>query len=426
MSTYQRLFFTFICIASSFLSFTQEGLQEVYKAGTDAYKADDYQTFLTNMKLADELRPNHPTILYNLGVALALTGDEASAVETLRKVAWMNAEMPFDSDEDLESLKDYEPFQALITEVNELKQPISSGSVAFEINNKSLHPEGVAYSSKQKKYYIGGVHNQTIISVDRNGNAKEFTSEERLMAIMGLQVDEKRNLLWACSTPAPEMSEYEEGLVAEVLSFDLKTGKLVGSYAAPHSQAWLGDLLVSNDGVVYVSSSSAEKPAIYVVNEADETLEVLIEPKELVSLQGLAFNSDESALFFSDYRFGLFRYDISEEKLSSITSNIQHPLKGIDGLYYYKGDLIAVHNGLRPFRIVRYSLNASEDEIDGYTILEKALPGMNEPTLGTIVGNEFHYVFNSPWGAYDENMELQIDEVENPIIRKITLHLNID
>lgn len=126
-------------------------------------------------------------------------------------------------------------------------------------------------------------------------------------------------------------------------------------------------------------------------------------------------------MFFSDYRHGLFRYDLTEEKLTPIVSKINHPLKGIDGLYFYQGDLIAIHNGLRPMRIVRYSLNKAGDQILDYTFLEKALPEMNEPTLGRIINGELYYVTNSPWGAYDENKVLQLERVDDPMIRKVKL-----
>ena len=47
--------------------------------------------------------------------------------------------------------------------------------------------------------------------------------------------------------------------------------------------------------------------------------------------------------------------------------------KGIDGLLYDKGALIALQNGTFPFRVVRFQLNKSLDTITGAEILDQAV-----------------------------------------------------
>ena len=408
--------FSILCIESA-----AQSLQEVYAEGTKAYENKDYGLFLQKMQEADSLRPNHPTILYNMSAGLALNDQKDEAVATLRRVLWMNAEMPFLTDEDFSSLKEFPPFDEMNQEIAALKQEVSIGSKAFELEDKLLHPEGIAYHKKTGQFFIGSVHQNKIVSINKKGEVSDFLATDDLMAIMGLQVDKKRGLLWACSTPAPEMKDFKEGLLAEVLCIDIKKKKIVNRYKAPMEGDWLGDLIVSKSGTVYVSNSSADNPTIYKVAEGKEELELVLDATELISLQGLALNANETDLFFSDYRYGLFKYDLITKELLKLETNIQHPLKGIDGLYYYDGELIAIHNGLKPFRIVRYDLDETETIIVGYDFLEKALPEMNEPTLGFIKNNEFHYISNSPWWAYDREKNFNEDRVGKPLVRKIIL-----
>ncbi|TAI48087.1 hypothetical protein [Flagellimonas allohymeniacidonis] len=399
--------------------FGQSDLQKIHDQGKKAYEAGDYVSFLDKMTQANALRPNHPSILYNLAAAFALNERKQESTNALKKVIWMNANLPFQKDEDFVGLAEYPLFQKLVEQAEHLSKEIRKGETIIELQDKLLHPEGIAYSEKKGKFYVGSVHQRKILAVDKEGEVSEFASGGHLNAIMGLKVDEKNQRLWACSTPIAEMMGESENGTAQVVCFDLGTGEVLASYSAPHDNAWLGDLTISQEGDVYASNSNAEQPIVYKVVEGEEKLQVLFESPKLISLQGIALNSDESVLFVADYREGIFRYHFETARLSAIKNNLQHPLKGIDGLYYHDGSLIAIHNGLRPFRIVKYQLNPPEDEIDSFEFIEKALPEMNEPTLGVMVGDDLYYVTNSPWGAYDEEKKLKESEITNPIIRKV-------
>nr|WP_299346443.1 L-dopachrome tautomerase-related protein [Allomuricauda sp.] len=418
MKKQKTFLFVFIALWSRAI-FGQADLQQIYTESKEAYDAGDYKTFLDKTLQANTIRPNHPTLLYNLAAAYALNKKNDKSVEALRKAVWMNAGLPFQEDKDFEELKDDILHKDLIKEVEDLNSVLRTGDVAFEVNDKLLHPEGVAYSEKTGKFYIGSVHKRKILEFSEEKGVGEFASGDSLNAIMGLQVDDKNNKLWVCSTPIPEMMGNHEGKTAKVLGFDLESGTLLESYSAPHDNAWLGDLTVSREGAVYVSNSNPEQPMVYTVEKDKEQLEVLFKAPQLISLQGLTLNAGETTLFIADYREGIFAYDFEKDKLSEIKYNLQNPLKGIDGLYYHQGNLIAVHNGLRPFRIVKYQLTESEEEISSFEFLEKALPEMNEPTLGVMVGNHLYYIANSPWGAYYEEKELKPSETTNPIIRRV-------
>ena len=398
-----------------------QSLQEIFKKGTFAYEERDYSSFLMYMQQADSIRPNHPTILYRLAAGFALTHQNDLSIHALRRALWMNAGLPFVQNEDFSGLKGEARFDMLVKEIETLNKEIRGGTTLFELADKSIHPEAIAYSEQHQTFFVSSIRQSKILVLSEDGRIVNTIKRPGFMSIMGLKVDEAKDQLWICSTPATEMKDYQEGLKAEVLCMDLNTYEIVSRHQAPQLGDWLGDLAISAKGDVYVSNSSAQNPSIYQVNRQSDTLEVLLEFTELASIQGVTLSPDDATLFFSDYRHGLFQYNLELQEYASLQSTVIHPLKGIDGLYYHENALIAIHNGLRPFRIVRYELDLTFSRIENYQFIEKALPEMNEPTLGFLRGSEFYYVANSPWAAYSNEKELNLEQVGNPIFRKVLL-----
>jgi len=406
-------FLSSACIAQS--------LQEVFNAGNKAYEANNYPDFLYQMQKADSMRPNHPVILRNLGAAYSLNLKKYEAVQVLERVAYMNANIDLDNP-DFINLQDLEPFEKLKNTIASLKNEVRNSTKAFTLDDKNLHPEGIEYYAKQNVFYVGSIRKKKIIKVDEKGNCKDFAQSKDYLAIMGLAIDNDKDLLWACTTAAPEMEGYTDTLEgnAEILCFDLKNEKLLDRYPVKGQKAWLGDLAISPTGEVYASSSLAEHPALFKVNKEKGITEEWLSLESLISLQGLTFNKSGELLYLADYRHGIFSINMENKQITKIQNSTPHPLKGIDGLYFYQQHLIAICNGLQPFQVVQFTLG-EEQTISSFKYLDKALPEMGEPTLGTFNKNKFFYVANSPWGAYDENKNLLPDKVQKGIILKLTL-----
>jgi hypothetical protein len=70
-------------------------------------------------------------------------------------------------------------------------------------------------------------------------------------------------------------------------------------------------------------------------------------------------------------------------------------LYGIDGLYWYHGNLIGVQNGVRPWRLIRMTLDENRSSVTGIEFIEFANEHIT-PTTGAIAGNVIHYVGEGP------------------------------
>ena len=409
---------TQICVA-------QQSLTTVFQSAQEAYKQQEHAEFLRLMQTADSMRANHPTILYNLAAGHSLNGHSDEAIAALRRTLWMNANPKFEADSDFVAMATSAGFEALKEEIADLRTPKGSAQTVFEIDDADFHPEGLAWDAQTGRFFVSGVRGRAILVADKNGKVSEFVNEPGLYSLMGLAVDTERRLLWVCSTPTTEMQPREgdpETKFAEVVKIDVDSGKILKRYPLSRKKVWLGDLVVRKaDGAVFASSSDTDHPAIFKVNEETGKLDKFIHKLSLASLQGLTFDAQGENLFFSDYRHGLFKLNLATKAVTKIGNTTHHPLKGIDGLYYQNGSLLAVHNGLRPMRLVKYDLNDVETEVTDFEIINSSIPQMEngEPTLGVMTTDGFHYIANSPWPHYNRDGSFNKEKAGKGIVVRV-------
>ncbi|MBL7850949.1 MAG: hypothetical protein JNN04_08610 [Cyclobacteriaceae bacterium] len=362
----------------------------------------DYAAAYDHLVKAHAYHPYHQGILYQLGVMSALTGKPDESIPYLRKALYINAGYKLEIPE-LASVRDRSDFQQLLQLQKDLQKVVASSDTAFVLTDRSLHVESVSVNLNTGTAYVGSVHKRKIVAIDANGNARDFTKpgEHGLTAVLGLRVDLKRQSLWACSSPLEEMDGYDSLLPSRVYRFDLETGKLLAQYEAPGTGHVLGDLAIGPNGQVLVSDSRTNE--VYIVNEKSGALDRFLTDETFWSMQGLTFSDDGKYVFIADYVKGPFRLEMATRKLIKIGSTPENSLKGIDGLLFHQGTLLALQNGTYPLRVMRFQLNSTLDTITRADIIDQGRHELNEPTQGTLLGNDFYYVANSQWGAYDEN-----------------------
>ena len=398
---------------------------EVGRHVAEARKAaanKDYAAAYDHLIKAHTYHPYHQGILYQLGVMSALTGKPDESIPYPRKALHINAAYKLDIQE-LTSIKDRPDFKALTQLQQELQSVMASSDTAFVFHDRLLHIESVDVDPKTGTAYAGSIRKRKIVAVDSKGAVSDFveTGKHGLTAVLGLRIDVTRQSLWACSSPMEEMEGYDSLLPSRVSRFDLRTGKLIAQYEASGGTGHIfGDLTIAPNGQVFVADSRTNE--IYLVNEKSGTLERFLTDSDFWNIQGISFSDDGRYLFISDYVKGPYRLELPTRKLMKITSQVENSLKGIDGLLYDKGALIALQNGTFPFRVVRFQLNKSLDTITGAEILDQGRPELNEPTQGTIVGRDLYFVANSQWGGYDDKRKPKaVGELQDIVVLKYRL-----
>ena len=393
------------------------------QAVTD-YRAKNFPGFLENMKKASDLRPNHSRLLYNLAIAYTLNGKTSEALNTLEQLARMGLAFQIDKNEDFKPLFELEKFKLIQQQMLSNRQPVNKSKPAFSVNQKDLISEGVAYNPKSKTFYLSSIHQRKILAVSPDGTTKEFSTEaDGLWSVSGLRVDEKRQILWVCSSVFPQMKGFkkEDDGKSGIFKYDLKTGKLLKKYLLSNEteKHVLGDLVLNSKGDVFATDSVS--PYIYAIDSKQDKLEVFIKSDLFGSLQGAALTPDGKTMFVADYSKGIFKIEMANKKITQLKPAQNVTLLGLDGFYFHNGKLIGIQNGSNPQRVVSFSMNPQATEITGFTILEANHADFNEPTLGVIIGNELFYVANSQWELVNQKGELQNDKLKNPVILKVKL-----
>ena len=295
--------------------------------------------------------------------------------------------------------------------------------VAFRIPDRELIPEGIAFDPRAKVFYVGSTYQRKIVSVDEKGAMRDFTGEAQdgLLGVVGMKVDTKRRLLWAISSNAgsgmPGKGLGRDCLgCSAVFKYDLRTGKLVKKYALDNKPRvhFLNDLTITSRGDVFVTDSLTGD--IYLITRTKDELELFTNLGEKAFPNGIDLSGDEKQLFVAAYG-GVRLVNVSDKKIRTLNLPDGVSPVVIDGLYFYKGSLIAVQPFADRKKVVRYFLD-KEAAVTKVEVIEAEHPLFIQPTTGVIVGKYFYYIANSqlqlfrslykPDGAYDRAKLLDV------------------
>ena len=392
------------------------------RAANSAYRAKNFLLFLQQMETANRNRPNHPRLIYNLGVANAINGRTDEALASLDRLTKMGLAYAFEKDGDLASFRDDERFEKIVAASTANRTPINASTRVLELHDKTMIAESVAFDPKTKQHFLGSIHKRKIVSVDGSGVEKEFSSpSDGLYAVLGMKVDVKRNILWVATSAVPQMSgfvEADKGRSA-IFKYDLRSRKLLQKFPVQVSgEHMLGDVWIERGGDVYATDSVS--PNIYRIDAAKNTMELFITSDLFASLQGITEGSKPNEIYVADYAKGFFRIDLTSKAITQLKPDANVTLLGTDGLYFHDGKLIAIQNGIPPNRVAAFTLDG--DRITRTTILEANHADFLEPTLGYIDGDDLIYIANSQWPLVNEKAELQTEKLRNPVVLRLSLN----
>lgn len=273
--------------------------------------------------------------------------------------------------------------------------------VAFRIADSELIPEGIAYDPQAKIFYVGSTYQRKIVSIDRKGVARDFAGEAQdgLMGVLGMKVDAKRRLLWAVSSnagggmPGKELDRNCLGCSA-VFKYDLRTGRLLKKYLLENKPNvhFLNDLTINSSGDAFITDTIAGD--IYLISRRKDELELFVNLGQQAYPNGIDLSGDEKLLFVAAAD-GVRVVNLLDKRVRTLKlPDVVSPLV-IDGLYFYKGSLIAVQPFADQRKLVRYFLDKDANVVTRVEVIEAEHTLFNQPTTGVIVGESFYYIANS-------------------------------
>jgi DNA-binding beta-propeller fold protein YncE len=291
-------------------------------------------------------------------------------------------------------LKDSPGFAALILDVHRNFPAVGRAQLAFVTEEQDLVPEGLAYDPRQEVLYLGSLNRRKIVKLDANGIVSDFVPDGRddLMPVLGIRVDPVDGSVWANSWS-------EEKSRSELLHFDA-SGRLLGRYAMEDSaRHGFNDLVVRKDGAVLLTDSLSNQ--VYRFDRLSKAFAVVALHRPLTEPNGIALSDDDAQLFVAD-DFGVQRLDLESGASLEVNPGPRNTLAGVDGLYWHRGSLIGIQNGIGSPRIAAWRLSKDASTVTHTAVLEyRSALLTGEPTTGAIKGDDFYFIINSQ----GENME---------------------
>ncbi|MFT6883494.1 MAG: hypothetical protein ACJAVY_002299 [Marinoscillum sp.] len=402
-----------LLLSVNYIQAQESSLKVLYEESIAAYEAKDYKSFLGYSIRLNDIRPNHPTLSYNLAAALALNNKEDDAIAALKHHLGMNASKAYMKDDDFISLRESESYIQIEAYVDSLNTRIERSKLSLTLPQKEDHFESITHDPADNSFYLGSVNTRSVLKFQRGVLVKYLSGRVDLFAVMGLDIDKKRNVLWICSASLPQMNDYSDSLanLSSVFAIDLYTGNVLKTFMVKN--ATLGDIISDTKGNAIASDSHRNK----LYNFSLAGYQVLMElPKEIINLQGLALN--KKSLYIADYLTGLYEINLDDQSLNKLDNNGLYSDKGIDGLLFYKDGLIAFQNGTTPKRV--FSLGLDKSIVTQVKTIDQSLAYEGESTQGVIVKNELVFIASSAWNAYPKG-PYDPEQAEDLAIRKLEL-----
>ena len=387
----------------------QADVFELYQRSGQFYNTQAYHSFIsTTDSLLSQVR--NPDLLIRMSVAHQQIGNDKIALDYLQELGQLRVCVDIDTFSAFNSLVGLTRFKKIGKKLRRNCEPVNNSSLAFQLPEKKLIPEGIASHPSTGTFYLGSLAQRKVTTYNSAQGGRDLikTGQDGLWSVLGMKVDPQRQALWLCSATEVDPAHEDAGL----FGFDLEDGSLIQKILLPETdQAHLFNDLVITASKIYLTDSKAGK--VWTWSRGETTLDALSTQKDFVYPNGIAIDPSHRYLFVAD-AIGIRRIDLVDQTETSLTSKPKAHLNGIDGLYFHENSLIAIQTaGQGTTRVVRFHLNKRLDGIRKMKILQTEHPEFVIPTTGTIYQGSFYYIANShlrnlqPNGTIVREEELQ-------------------
>jgi sugar lactone lactonase YvrE len=380
----------------------------VSKEDTARYEADIRRIEEALPKVADR-----GAALFILAARRARLGQGTKALATLKECVSLDEGFDPTESKAFESLRSNREFQSLTEEARRHYPRVHRARVAFTVEKPDLFPEGMAADAKRRIFYFGSIIHRNIIKTTVTGAISDFVRAGRddLFGMNGVRVDPADHSVWAASASTAA----DRGALVH---FDSQ-GNLLERFAitgvGPHSP---NDLEVRGSRELYVTDTLAH--VVYRFDRIAHSFTPMTFPRPLLYPNGITLSDNGNSLYIAD-SLGLIVIDLDKNTMRDVDPGQHSTLAGIDGLYWYKGDLIGVQYGTGPYRVARWKLSPDGLRVTSTEILEYRTPEMSFPTTGAIMNAKFYFMLNTGIGNLKDDEIIDRTKLEPVRVAVISL-----
>ena len=321
--------------------------------------------------------PDTATVTYVMARTWAAAKQWPETMQWLRKVVGFRAGLDPSRDSVFFDLRGAREFEAIVSAVREATPPVSHSRPAFIVPEGDLAPESMAYDPTGKSFYLGSMRKGKVVRCSGTGNCTQFAGG--LGIVLGLKV--YGSGLWLLNN-----SDTESALI----HYDLASARVIRKYAVTGSGHNFNDLAIASTGDVYLTDTRAG--AIWHLAKGAADLKRF--PGRFEFANGITLSPDGTLLYVSTFPDGITVVDLQTHAATPIARPPGVCLATIDGLYFYRGALIAIQNAFMTPRVARFNLTRDLRRIERFEVLERRNPLFEGVTTGVVVGDELFYMAN--------------------------------
>ncbi len=212
------------------------------------------------------------------------------------------------------------------------------GVEAITFHVDQAYPESVAWSFRQKTFFVGSLRNGTVGKVTPTGKYKPFASDKLMFGSAGVKYDTRRNWVWAALCDiglSARSSPSTQGKIAAIIAFDATTGrkrKHIDLAPLAEGAHCANDLAFDPDGNIFVTDSFS--PVVYIIDRKFKARVLVRSDKfqgDNFNLNGIAYHPDGYLLVGKHNSGEFFRITLKPQvdvQPIALSSN----LPGADGI----------------------------------------------------------------------------------------------
>lgn len=347
----------------------------------------------------DELRallarePGHIGALYTAARMAAGAGDHAQAMVWLDRLEKVGLGDELDPD-DFAAFAQTPAYRQRAARFAKAAPAVGTAALWAETACADLLPEGTAWDAKRSVLLISSGRQRAVFAIDRRGACRRVTlaREDRLLAVLGMQVDARSDSLWVATTAAPFMIDAAtaDANSARLSRIDLASGAVVASYRVGDG-VLLNDLALGPDGTVYVTESRANR--LYCLRPGAAQLGPLVTSQPLEGPNGIVALEGGDLLVADFHGLSRVRIDAGERaQVSRLATPGGIYLGGIDGLARRGAQVIGIQNLVGRSRIWSITIDPHGPRVTQARVLLRGHPDFLNPTTGAVVGSQFLFV----------------------------------
>ncbi len=371
---------------------------EIMQEAQAAFASQDYAAAADRLDEAQVLRPYSLFLTRNRVLTRILTGRMEEAIAIAKEIADRGLALETPPNEAFDRMRAEPAYAAVAAQMAENAKPKGEATIRAEYPESGLLPEAI--SNANGRMLIGSVRKGEIW--DAATNLTPFAPLDGGV----FDIEQRKNAIYAAVNNQLAFERRGKGPpFAAIVELDSKSGAERRRIRVDAADALIGDVEVGEDSAIYASDSL--QPRLFKAAKGDSDATIFATDERWANPQGIALDEKHARLYLADYLTGLYAVDLKSGAVTAIANTVDAHLGGIDGLYFYRGDLIGVQNGTSPQRIVRIDLDKSGTAALSLDVLQQALPDWNEPTHGVIDGDDFLYIATSNWPAYADDGNLR-------------------